>query len=94
MKGLIALLFILAMESVAAAIPAPPDDLRSPANGLRNEAIPLNATRQDSDVNIGPAGALLERDYFQAPRSSSFGPFLCRAEPDVFAKVRLTQSCR
>jgi hypothetical protein len=87
------LLFMLAMEGAAVAIPVPPDDLRSPAN-LHNEAIPLSATRQDSDVNIGPAGALLERDYFEAPRSTNSGALLCRVEPDVFAKVRLTQSCR
>jgi hypothetical protein len=47
----------------------------------------------DADINIGPAGAMLERDYFQAPRAFSVGAFPCRFEPSMFAKVHLAQSC-
>lgn len=89
----IALLF--AMTTVAAAKPAPVEFLRSKSATA--------AIRSNADFNIGAAGATLERDCFRAQERDCFraqepdsrsGPFLCRFEPSIFAKVRLAQSCR
>jgi len=54
---------------------------------------PSARVNRDTDINIGPAGAMLERDYFQAPHAFSAGTFPCRFEPNMFAKVHLAQAC-
>ena len=84
MKSLIAL--VLALTTTAAiAKPSPVESVRS-ANLI---------ARASAELNIGPAGATLERNYFRAPETDSHsGLYLCRFEPSMFAKVRLTQSCK
>jgi hypothetical protein len=84
MKSLIAL--VLALTTTAAiAKPSPVESVRS-ANLI---------ARARAEFNIGPAGATLERNYFRAPETDSHsGLYLCRFEPSMFAKVRLTQSCK
>jgi hypothetical protein len=86
MKGLIVLVLALA-TTPAAAKPSPVEPVRS------TNSIAL--ARVSAEFNIGPAGATLERNYFRGPEADSrSGLYLCRVEPDMFAKVRLTQSCR
>lgn len=86
MKSLIAL--VLALTTTAAiAKPSPVEPVRS--------GNPMALARASAEFNIGPAGATLERNYFRASGSDSHsGPYLCRFEPSMFAKVRLTQSCK
>ena len=82
MKSLLAL--ALALTTAAAiAKPSPVEPVRS-----TNPIALANA-----EFNVGPAGATLERNYFRAPEADSRSG-ICRFEPNMFAKVRLTQSCR
>ena len=84
MKSLLVLVLALA-ATAAAAKPSPVEPARS-ANPL---------ARASAEFNIGPAGATLERNYFRAREADSHsGLYLCRFEPSMFAKVRLTQSCK
>ena len=83
MKSLLALVLAL---TTAAAIAKP-----SPVEPVSTNPIALG--RASADFNIGPAGATLERNYFRAPELDSRSG-ICRFEPNMFAKVRLTQSCR
>ena len=86
MKSLLAL--VLALTTTAAiAKPSPVEPVRS--------ANPITLARASAEFNIGPAGATLERNYFRASEADSHsGLYLCRFEPSMFAKVRLTQSCK
>lgn len=82
MKSLLAL--VLALTTAAAiAKPSPVEPVRS------TNPIALAS----AEFNVGPAGATLERNYFRAPEADSRSG-ICRFEPIMFAKVRLTQSCR
>jgi hypothetical protein len=83
MGNLLAVILVLAAATAATAKPSPVEPIRS--------ANPITPARASADFNIAPAGATLERDYFAAPDS---GLYLCRFEPNMFAKVRLTQSCK
>jgi hypothetical protein len=84
MKKLLGL--VLALTTTAAiAKPSPVEGVRSPD--------PMALARASAEFNIGPAGAMLERKYFRAPDADSHSG-VCRTEPDMFAKVRLTQSCK
>jgi hypothetical protein len=83
MKGLTAIALLCALGSVAAAKPAPVESA--------GPAIALN----DADINIGPSGAVQEREYFQAPQAQfNSGGFVCRLPMIVFDKTRLALSCR
>jgi hypothetical protein len=87
MKVLGAAILVLTSTAAAVAKPSPVDPVRS--------ASPMALTQASAEFNNGPAGATLERNYFQAPDSGSHsGLYLCRLEPSMFAKVRLTQSCK
>jgi hypothetical protein len=86
-KNLLAAMLVLTAATAAAAIPSPVEPPRS--------ANPIALARASAEFNIGPAGATLERNYFRAPEADSrSGLYLCRFEPSMFAKVRLTQYCR
>ena len=86
MKSLLVLFLGLA-ATTAAAKPSPVEPARS--------ANPITLARASAEFNIGPAGAMLERNYFRAPESDSrSGLYFCRITPSMFAKVRLTQDCR
>ena len=87
MKNLFAVILALTAATAAVAKPSPIEPVRS--------ANPMALARVSVEFNIGPAGATLERNYFRAPESDSrSGLYICRFEPSMFAKVRLTQSCR
>jgi hypothetical protein len=49
----------------------------------------------DVTVNSGPAGAILESSYFNAPQPStaSIRVFPCRSQVNLFQKARLVQAC-
>jgi hypothetical protein len=82
MKALFAILLLLASGAAAVARPAPIEGQR-PALVLH-----------DTDINIGPAGPTLERDYFQAPQPQfNAGGFPCRLPLIVFDKTRVASSC-
>jgi hypothetical protein len=49
------------------------------------------AARNDTDINSGTSGALLERGYFQAPQPQL--NVSCRLQLSVFDKTRLTEAC-
>lgn len=80
------LVLVLALAATAAAAKPSPVEPASSAN-------PIVLARASAEFNIGPAGAALERNYFRASEANSRSGF-CRFEPSIFAKVRLTQSCR
>jgi hypothetical protein len=84
MKSLLVLVLAVA-ATAAAARPSPVE----PASSVN----PLALARTSAEFNIGPAGAALERNYFRASEANSHSGF-CRFEPSIFAKVRLTQSCK
>jgi len=91
MKPLVVTAVFFTLGVAAVAKPVPVSDLRS-LDDLDDHAAAL--ARNDADINIGPAGASLERDYFQAPQMNfNAGGFSCRALSIVFDKTRLAQSC-
>jgi len=51
-------------------------------------------TQNDLDINSGPSGAMLEREYFQAPPPFTAGGLPCRLQTAIFNKVQLAQLCR
>ena len=67
----------------ATAKPSPPEELR------------LTPAPADLAVAVGAAGAMVESDYFRAPRQrySSRGVSVCRLHTEIFSKLRLAQSC-
>lgn len=90
MKALMTTAAVLVLSAAAVAKPVPVSDLKS----LDDDATTLTLSRNDADINIGPASASTERDYFQAPQTHfNAGGFYCRARSIVFDKTRLAQSC-
>jgi hypothetical protein len=89
MKGLpFAVMFLSLTVALAGAKPAPVSKM----NPLEDLTPPL--TRNDVDINSGPAGAMLERNYFQAPPPFAAGGLPCRLQSAIFNKVQLAQLCR
>jgi hypothetical protein len=87
MTNLLAVLLAVTAATAAVAKPSPVEPLRS--------ANPIALARASAEFNIWPAGATLERNYFRAPETDSHsGLYLCRFEPSMFVKMRLTQSCK
>jgi hypothetical protein len=83
----LALTATAAATTAATAKPSPVELLPS--------ANPMALARSSAEFNIGPAGATLERNYFRPSEANSrSGFYLCGFERSMFAKVRLTQSCR
>jgi len=88
MRALLAMAAFLILSVAATAKPAPVGDLRA------IEDPTLTLARNDAGINIGPTGASLERQYFQAPQMPfNAGSFSCRLQSNVFDKTRLAQSC-
>lgn len=83
MKAALAFAILLMLEAAAQAayVPVAPQRLTAPPD--------------ESAMLVGPAGAMLESDYFQAPRSplTARRVFPCRLQLSVFDKTRLAQSC-
>ena len=91
MKALTATALLLALSAVAFAKPNPVD---RPRVAFVYADINMGSVGAMHD-NIGPVGAMRERDYFGAPQSPfKTGAFPCRLEPVLFHKTRLSQSCR
>ncbi len=89
MKGLaFTAMFLAFMAAVATAKPVPVSRI-NPTEDLNS---PL--TRNDVDIDSGPSGAMLEREYFQAPPPFTAGGLPCRLQSAIFAKVKLAQLCR
>jgi len=79
--------FLVLMAAVATAKPIPVKKM--------NASEDLNAllTRNDVDINSGPSGAMLEREYFQATPPLEAGGLPCRLQSAIFNKVQLAQLC-
>lgn len=63
----------------------------APVESVRMSPLPDEVT-----IAAGPAGAMLESDYFRAPQTPSATSqiFPCRLKLQVFEKTQLAQSCR
>jgi len=73
MKGLaITAMFLVSMAAVAIAKPVPVSKM-NPTEDLNPPV-----TQNDLDINSGPSGAMLEREYFQAPPPFTAGGLPCR----------------
>lgn len=81
-------IFLALMAGVATAKPVPVSKI-NPTEDLNP---PL--TRNDVDIDSGLSGAMLERDYFQAPPPFRAGGLPCRLQSAIFNKVQLAQLCR
>ena len=73
--------------------------LTAPAQGKLVVGAPQPAIAisvDDTAIATGPAGALLESNYFNAPQPSlTFGRGnSCRAPLSLFQKTRLAQACK
>jgi len=87
MKGLaITAMFLVSMAAVAIAKPVPVSKM--------NPTEDLNPPVTQNDINSGPSGAMLEREYFQAPPPFTAGGLPCRLQTAIFNKVQLAQLCR
>jgi hypothetical protein len=83
------------MLAVALALAVTPAAAKPSPFEVVQSANPAALARASAEFNVWPARPTLERNYFRAPEAASHsGPYLCRFEPSMFAKVRLTQSCR
>jgi hypothetical protein len=85
MKALAATMVLLSLTVVAAAKPTPVGSLRQIQDLIQT------SVRTDTEVNTGSSGALLERNYFQAPQPQF--NVSCRLQLSVFDKTRLTEIC-
>jgi len=89
MKGLaLTATFLALMAAIATAKPVPVGKM-SPSEDLNPPP-----ARNDVDINSGPSGAMLEREYFQAPPPFTSGGLPCRLHSAIFNKVQLAQLCR
>jgi hypothetical protein len=89
MKGLaLTATFLALMAAVATAKPVPVSKMNL------SEDLNPPPTRNDVDINSGPSGAMLEREYFQAPPPFTAGGLPCRLQSAIFNKVQLAQLCR
>lgn len=89
MKGLMATAIFLTLTTTVVAKPAPVSDLNPSED--RTPAL----ARNGADINIGPAGPTLERNYFQASQTPFVaGGLPCRLQSAIFDKVHLARSCR
>ena len=88
MKGLTVAAVFLGLTVVATAKPAPVSDLNP-----MGDRTPMLA-RNGVNIDIDHIGAMLERDYFQAPQTQlNAGNLSCRLRLSVFDKARLAQTC-
>ena len=88
MKAFTVTAILVVLTAIAVAKPVPVKNL-NPMEDL-NPAF----ARVDVDINSGPAGAMLEREYFEAPGPMINGGMPCRFQSTIFDKVRLAQLCR
>jgi hypothetical protein len=58
-----------------------------------DQTVPVTAiSGEDTTITTGPAGAMLESNYFNAPQPRA-GVLSCRLQPDLFQKTRLARAC-
>lgn len=83
MKAVLAFAVLLTVSAAAQAKLAPVETPR------------LTPAPDDSGIFVGPAGAMLEADYFRAPQTpvAAGRVFPCRLQLQIFEKTRLAQSC-
>jgi hypothetical protein len=83
MKALLTIAMLLALSATAQAKFAPVETPR------------VTISPEDNGIFVGPAGAMLESDYFRAPQTpvASGRLFPCRLQLQVFNKTQLAQSC-
>lgn len=88
MKAVLAFAVLLSVSAAAQAKLAPVD--LAPTEAPR-----LTPAPDDSGIFVGPAGAMLEADYFRAPQTpvAAGRVFPCRLQLQIFEKTRLAQSC-
>ena len=86
MKAFTVTAILVVLTTIAVAKPVPVKNLN------RMEDLNPAFARVDVDINSGPAGAMLEREYFEAPPMN--GGLPCRFQSAIFDKVRLAQLCR
>ena len=87
MKALVALAVILALSATFGAT--------SQAKLAPLEPQQIATSPDDTDMVAGPAGAMVESDYFRAPQPpfAAGRVFPCRLQVRMFEKTRLAQSC-
>ncbi len=89
MKALITIVLLLTLGAVARANLAPVER-QTFALSHGNTNIGLSGAMHG---DIGSAGAMRERKYFE-PFPSGSGVFRCRFEPVLFSMIHLAQACR
>lgn len=84
MKLALAGVIILSAGVAAYAKPAPVEEPR------------LTPSPEETVVFLGPAGAMLESDYFRTPQNSPMAGrvFPCRLQLRLFERTQFAQSCR
>lgn len=84
MKPLLAFVVLVSLGGGAMAKPAPVEPVR------------LTHSPNDTGMSVGPAGAMLESDYFSASQQpiTTGRVFPCRLQLQVFDKTQIAQSCR
>lgn len=83
MNPLLAVALLLTLSAAAQAKPAPTEPMR------------LTHAPEEMAMSVGPAGAMLETDYFRAPQRpvTAGRVFPCRLQLQLFDKTHLAQSC-
>ena len=83
MRAFLAAAIVLTCAAGAYAKPSPVEPQR------------LTPAPQDLAIAVGAAGAMVESDYFQAPKPqySSRGMSVCRLHTEIFSKMRQAQAC-
>jgi hypothetical protein len=77
----------LGFTVAAQAKPAPLDSLDNPSTSVAFD---------DSTIDSGPSGAMLESSYFNAQQApfTAQRTFPCRVQVRMFGKTRLAQMCK
>jgi hypothetical protein len=83
MRPVLALLLLATLSAAAQASRGPAPEKR------------LTPSPADWAMFVGPAGAMLESDYFRAPAANLAGDglFPCKLDLDLLAKARLAATC-
>lgn len=76
---------LLTISAFAHAKPAP----------VEPQAATMSAALDDTAIDTGPSGAMLESNYFNAPQPAQPGrqSLYCRLQFDLLAKTRLARAC-
>ncbi len=85
--GALLLAATLGFTAAVQAKPAPLDNIDTP---------PTPVAFEDSTIDSGPSGAMLESSYFNAQQApfTAQRMFPCRVQVRMFDKTRLAQMCK